>query len=772
VRVGASGASGDRRRASLLTLGVATLVALVVPATAAAHGLIQRANLPIPEWLFGWAAAIVLVVSFLALALLWPQPRLEGSADGRPVPRIGRFFASRTLENVCQVIGALLLVLVLVAGFAGTQDADRNFAPLFIFITFWVGLAFASALFGDIFRAFNPWRAWGRAAGWVVTRLRGGAAPSHRPYPERLGRWPAAAGLLCFAWLELASAGWGQEPDLLAAAASVYTVAMFAGMAIYGVEPWVDRGDGFSVYFNLFSRIAVFGRRDGVVRLRRPLSALTELQLIPGTIAVIVVMIGTVTYDGLEQGAPWAHVAQRLDKWFDGLGLGPHGLTRITGSIGIAVGVGAVALFYWLGVYGARSVGGEQTARRLARGFVHSLVPIALVYVAAHYLTFFVFEGQQITALASDPLGKGWDLFGTAGHAVNYGVLSQDQTWYLQVGIVVAGHVCALILAHERALVLYRAPKLAVRSQYWMLGVMVGFTSLALWLLAEAGTALNVAEASSSKAPASASTRLVDLSKKPPFVNGLGIDPNTKDFLLTTNRGFWRISPDGKKVTQIRGRITYEGKSDTVGTFLLAEPVGGQKLIGSGHPDHQNTLPQFLGYIESDDMGKTWHALSRVGDADLHKIEFGGDRMYAYDAVLSAILTTDDQGRHFTEHFAPRGLIIDFVVDPSDRDVLLAANDDELFRSKDGGDSWKSVLKAPRIRLAWPAPANLYRANQDGEVFTSADGGKTWEKASKVTGEPYKFRAVGPEHLYLALSTGAILETTDGAKTWKTLFTP
>jgi hypothetical protein len=737
-----------------------------------AHGLIQRANLPIPEWLFGWAAAIVLIVSFLALALLWPQPRLEGSADGTPVPRLGRFFASPVLENVCQCVGAFLLVVVLVSGFFGTQQAENNFAPVFIYITFWVGTAFASALFGDVFRAFNPWRAWGRAAGWIVTRARGGRPPGRRPYPKKLGRWPAAVGLLCFAWMELAAGTWGKEPDLLATAASVYSVAMFVGMARYGVEPWVDKGDAFSVYFNLFSRLSMFHRRDGVVRLRRPLSGLTELELLPGTIAVITVMIGTVTYDGLEQGAPWAHVALRLDKWFDGLGLGPQGLERITSTIGIGVGVGAVATFYWLGVLGARSVGGEQTAQRLARGFVHSLVPIALVYVAAHYLSFFIFEGQQIAFLASDPLGKGWDLFGTAGRAVNYGVLSQDQTWYLQVGIVVVGHVCALILAHERALILYRLPKLAVRSQYWMLGVMVGFTSLALWLLAEAGTALNVAEANSSTQSAAASTRLVDLSKKPPFVNGLAIDPATKDFLETTNKGFWRISPDGKNVTKIVGHITYKGKSDTVGTFLLAEPIGPHKFIGSGHPDHQNTLPQFLGYLKSDDDGKTWQGLSRVGDADLHKIVFEGGRMFAYDAVLSAILTSDDVGKHFIEHFTPRGLIIDFVVDPANRNTILAANDDEIFRSTNGGDSWKSILRAPRARLAWPAAGVLYRANQDGTVFTSPDGGKSWTKVSKVDGEPYKFLTVGPKHMYLAISTGAILETKDGAKTWNTVFTP
>jgi hypothetical protein len=479
----------------------------------------------------------------------------------------------------------------------------------------------------------------------------------------------------------------------------------------------------------------------------------------------VLVMIGTVTFDGLSQGSLWANIAGRLDDFI--------GSQRLIDTIGIALAVGAVTAFYSLGVLGARSVGGAQSAERLRVGFVHSLVPIALVYVAAHYFTFFVFEGQNVIALASDPLGRGWDLFGTASHAVDYGVVSQNQSWYAQVAFVVTGHVCALILAHERALVLYNRARLAVRSQYWMLGVMVGFTSLALWLLAQAGTALNVSEAQA-KGTGVRSSRLVDFSRRPPFVNGLDIDPRSGDFLLTTNRGFWRITRDGGRVTRVRGSISFRGKSDSVGTFLLVKPVTGGRLIGSGHPDHQNTLPQFLGYIESRDGGRTWKALARMGDADLHKIVLSGGRMYAYDAVLSAILTSGDGGKSFVEHFTPRGLVIDFVVDPRDGKYLLADNDDELFRSTDGGDSWKAILRAHRMRLAWPAGGPVYRADQDGTVFTSADRGATWQRVSKVVGEPYKFKEVAgePRHLYLALSDGTIVETRDGAHSWRTVFRP
>ena len=142
--------------------------------------------------------------------------------------------------------------------------------------------------------------------------------------------------------------------------------------------------------------------------------------------------------------------------------------------------------FYRLGIDGARTVGGDLGAPELRRAFVHSLVPIALVYVIAHYLTFLLFEGQATFYLASDPFGEGWDIFGTADRAIDYTYLSQNGAWYVQVAVVVIGHVAALTLAHDRALALYRDPREAVRSQYWMLAVMVGFTSLALWLLAQA----------------------------------------------------------------------------------------------------------------------------------------------------------------------------------------------------------------------------------------------------------------------------------------------
>jgi hypothetical protein len=450
-------------------------VAALWPAGAGAHGLVQRANLPIPEWLFAWAAAVVLLVSFVALAVLWREPKLADD-HWRPLPDpLGRALASPLLDMMCGAIGVLLLGVVIAAGYTGSPAALNNFAPTFVFITFWVGLVFASAALGGVFAAFNPWRALGRATGRLATRLRGGRPPARRPYPDRLGCWPAVAGLAAFAWIELASE-WSEDPPMLATAVVGYTAITLAAQGIFGVDTWTRRGEAFSVYFGLFARISPFERRGRMLGVRPPLAGLPGLDVVPGTVAFVAVMIGTVTFDGLSQGSLWTDAT--ADAALD--------YPRLVATGGLVLGVALVAGFYALGAAGARSVGGGFSARELRHAFVHSLVPIALVYVAAHYLTFLVFEGQAIGYLASDPLGEGWNLLGTASATIDYGVLSQNAAWYLQVGFVVAGHVAALTLAHDRALTLYPDRRLAVRSQYWMLGVMVGFTTLALWLLAAA----------------------------------------------------------------------------------------------------------------------------------------------------------------------------------------------------------------------------------------------------------------------------------------------
>jgi hypothetical protein len=467
------------RVATAMATGLAS--ALTLPVTAHAHGISQRSDLPIPEWLFIWAAGVVLIVSFVALGVLWPRPRLE-EPHWRPLVRLPGIGA---LEALFGLAGVLTLLLVIWSGLAGQQLASGNFASTFVYVIFWVGLVFASALLGDVYRAFNPWRAIGRAFGWTFAALARRPPPVPLPYPERLGRWPAVATVLAFAWLELALQT-GDTPRTVALATLVYTALTFVGMALYGVETWIERGEGFSVYFNLFARLSPFQRRGDTLGLRRPLSGLTGLDAAPGTVALLATMIGTITFDGASEGALWQGLSFAALGALESAGLAPLAAVRVIYTVGLVAGVALIYALYRLAAAGVRSAAGASKGRPPARAFVHTLVPIALAYVAAHYLTLLAFQGQAIAYLVSDPLGTGADLLGTAGRSIDYSILGANATWYWQVGFVVAGHVAALTLAHDRALVLYDEGRVATRSQLPMLAVMVAFTTLALWLLSQA----------------------------------------------------------------------------------------------------------------------------------------------------------------------------------------------------------------------------------------------------------------------------------------------
>jgi len=193
-------------------------------------------------------------------------------------------------------------------------------------------------------------------------------------------------------------------------------------------------------------------------------------------------MIGSTSFDGLTLGGLWNSIANPLQDAFVSLGLSQGTAFELTMTVGLLAGVAFVAALYWLGTEGMRStIGGDR--RELAASFAHSLIPIALAYVIAHYFGLLSYQGQAVAALASDPLDRGWNLFGTAGDTIDYTWISATTIWYIQIAALVTGHVSGLILAHDRAVARWSDPQLALRSQYWMLAVMVGFTCLALWLL-------------------------------------------------------------------------------------------------------------------------------------------------------------------------------------------------------------------------------------------------------------------------------------------------
>jgi hypothetical protein len=453
-----------------------------------AHALSAREDLPVPAWLFAWAASIVLIVSFFALAAGWRSPRFEELRE-RPLGEgLSRVLLGLPAQIVCGLVGVFLLGVAVYAGLEGTAAPDRNFALTFLFVTCWLGFPFFSAILGDLFRPFNPWRAIGRAAG-AGFGLIAGQRPAHLPYPEKLGRWPAAIGLLAVVWLEVIYGRGGVilEPETAAAATLVYTVYTLAMMGVFGVEKWCERGEVFSVYFGMFGRLGIFGARDGRLERRRPFSAAAGWATVPGSAALVIASIATTSYDGASEGA-FQDPMESVFEWIADAGIGLTASLRITETLFLLLCFGGVALVYLLGVRGMRTVPGAPSLAKLRSGFAHTLIPIALAYLVAHYFSLFVFQEQaQFTYLLSDPLGTGTtDLFGTAASGVDYTILSANAIWYVQVAALLVGHVIGLMLAHDRALVYWPDYRKATASQYWMLAVMVAFTCFGLYLLSVA----------------------------------------------------------------------------------------------------------------------------------------------------------------------------------------------------------------------------------------------------------------------------------------------
>lgn len=384
------------------------------------------------------------------------------------------------LRIVVQALSVFVFGVVFAAALFGTSDPNENLAPTWIYVIFWLGLPFLSLLFGNVWRALSPWRAMADAFVWLWEKTGREARPL-ATFPERVGRYPGAMALFAFVALELCYSD-PANPRVLALAIGLYSYITLFGMVAFGRETWTERGEGFAILFAYIARIAPLTVAGGRVRLRVPLTGLAGAEPVAGSIVFLAVALGSVGFDGYGRTIAWQDLLIRVEA--------PYILDRpavadlVVSGVnlgGLILAVAVILLAYLAACWLARSM--VAAPRSLVPEFALSLVPIALVYAVAHYFSLFVIQGQFLAPLASDPLGRGWDLLGTAGVQPDIGILSPNTIWYVQAASLVIGHVAGLAVAHDRAVTIFRDRGDALRSQYAMLALMVVYTVGGLWLL-------------------------------------------------------------------------------------------------------------------------------------------------------------------------------------------------------------------------------------------------------------------------------------------------
>ena len=248
----------------------------------------------------------------------------------------------------------------------------------------------------------------------------------------------------------------------------------------------------------------------------------------------------------------------------------------------------------------------------------------------------------------------------------------------------------------------------------------------------------------------------------PVHVHGLGLDPGDGALYIATHTGLFRAPKGEGKATRVG-----ESKQDVMGFSIPAKG----RFLGSGHPDPSDTdRPPNLGLIESSDGGKTWSQVSLEGQADFHVLRSSGERVYGFNGLDSTLMVSSDGGREW-KPYTPPGPLIDLAIDPRDDDHLVAASEQGISTSTNGGRSWRSVEGAPGL-LAWPSAGTLYRIDGQGSVSRSDDGGRRWrEGLGNIGGQPAAFMGAGKE-LYAALPDGTVKLSRDGGRSWSVRSTP
>jgi hypothetical protein len=407
-------------------------------------------------------------------------------------PRLSLSSVHPVVVAVIRALAVLVFLLTLCAGFFGVQDSYRNLIVTMIWVIWWVGLAFVCALLGNLWALVNPLRSlfcWSETLYAAVSG--GGSLSRGLPYPGWLGVWPAVLLFLAFAWAELV---WRDKdvPSYLACATLAYSLIAWIGMFLFGRETWLERGEAFAIAFGILGRFAPLEGAQGRLNLRLPGAGLIADQPVCFSFLVFVLlMLASVTFDGFletplsQQFSTAVQQSPTVSRLLFALSERGFDEQQLIASAALLVFplvfLAAYSLAAWTMVLLTR----KSSVSQAACTFVLTLVPIAVAYHLSHYFSLLLTAGQFIIPLASDPFGFGWDLFGTAKYKVDLAIVSPYVFWYGAVAIIVVGHAIAVFLAHLVAVRRFGSRKEALVSQMPMVALMVAYTTLSLWILAQ-----------------------------------------------------------------------------------------------------------------------------------------------------------------------------------------------------------------------------------------------------------------------------------------------
>ncbi|MER8581556.1 hypothetical protein NKG95_23185 [Mesorhizobium sp. M1423] len=450
------------------------LAPVFLPTPAFAHASDRGHVLLLPTGYYVAGGALAVAASFLVLALLRPDSLDRFWRKRLPLFTFGD--GARTAVSLISFAGFAILTA---AGLFGSRDPLSNPLPLTVWTLLWVGLALLQGLSGDLWSWLNPWYGPCR----VVSRLSDRTEP--RWLPQWLGYWPAFVLFFAFAWFELIDPA-PDDPGRLTWAAGVYWLLSFAAMQVFGYRGWTRSGEFLTVFFSMVARFAIVERNeDGRLKLCWPGAKLLEDAPLPlSGVAFLLLALSSVSFDGLS----------KTFFWLGRFGINPlefPGRTALIGigSFGLVLTFVVLAAVFALAVFLGQHLAGSKHSLAHAAGLlVWSIVPIALAYHFAHYLTALLVDGQYAIAALSDPFALGWNLFGTAELPIEAGVVAGAGSawwlWNLQAGVIIAGHMLAVLVAHGLAWRLHPIPARAALSQFPLTLLMIAYTVFGLWLLA------------------------------------------------------------------------------------------------------------------------------------------------------------------------------------------------------------------------------------------------------------------------------------------------